>query len=342
MNFFLSGYYGYENAGDEAVLASMLEALGARKPGATFTVTSGDAAATNATYGKQGVTAIGRQNPRVLVQGIRACDVFLSGGGSLLQDVTSLRNAVYYTGLLRLARLARKPTMIYAQGIGPLIRPLACKLTRIAAVHARAVTVRDKDSAQLLRRIGVRRPIEVTADPVWALTPDFVDPASKRGVWLAGLRPWSAPGFELDDPATIMRWHEATGHKIVHYIPMQPHADGPVMQPFLAAGDELVDTASQHPSAIMARCGAGEAMIAMRLHSLIFAAAQGLPCVAINYDPKVQALAEIIGAPLLENLSANELKRLPEAVATAKPMEAVQLQELKSAALRNAEIAANL
>ena len=342
MNFFLSGYYGYANAGDEAVLASMLEALGAQKRDATFTVTSGDPVATHALYGKQGVWAIGRQSPKALLAGIRACDVFLSGGGSLLQDVTSLRNAVYYTGLLRLARLSCKPTMIYAQGIGPLLRPLSRKLTRIAATHARAVTVRDKDSAQLLRRIGVRRPIEVTADPVWALTPDYVDPVTRRGVWLAGLRPWSAPGFELDSPTTVMRWHQATAGKIMRYIPMQPHADAPAAQPFLAAGDELVDTAGQHPSRIMAHCGAGEAMIAMRLHALIFASAQGLPCVAINYDPKVQALAEIIGAPLLENLSAAELKRLPEAVAAAKPMGAEHLDELKKAALRNAEIAANL
>jgi polysaccharide pyruvyl transferase WcaK-like protein len=114
------------------------------------------------------------------------------------------------------------------------------------------------------------------------------------------------------------------------------------MEPFLAAGDELVKTTQLHPSAVMARCGAGEAMIAMRLHALIFAAAQGVPCVAINYDPKVQALAEIIGAPLLENLSAAELKRLPEAVAEARPMAAGHLDDLKKAALRNAEIAANL
>lgn len=342
MNFFLSGYYGYSNAGDEAVLASILEALAGQKPDATFTVTSGDPAGTEARYGRQGVRAIGRQSPRGLAQGIRACDVFISGGGSLLQDVTSLRNAVYYTGLLRLARLSRKPTMIYAQGIGPLLRPLSRKLTRIAATHARAVTVRDKDSAQLLRRIGVRRPVEVTADPVWALTPDYVDPTIIRGVWLAGLRSWEGEGFDLASPQTIENWHAATDSKIVRYIPMQPHADGPVMKPYLVAGDELVDTANLHPRAIMARCGAGEAMIAMRLHALIFAAAQGVPCVAINYDPKVQALAEIIGAPLLENLSRDELARLPEAVAAAQPMSPGHRDELKAAALRNAEIAARL
>ena len=62
---------------------------------------------------------------------MKTCDAFISGGGSLLQDVTSLRNIVYYTGLIRMAGVAKKPAMIYAQGIGPLKKPLSQKLTRI-------------------------------------------------------------------------------------------------------------------------------------------------------------------------------------------------------------------
>ncbi|HEX8552799.1 MAG TPA: polysaccharide pyruvyl transferase CsaB [Abditibacteriaceae bacterium] len=340
MNFFLSGYFGYANAGDEAVLAAMLEALTSQHSDATFSVTAGDVAATNARFGAQRATAIPRQSFGALAAKIRACDVFLSGGGSLLQDVTSLRNAVYYTALLRFARLARKPTMIYAQGIGPLIRPLSQKLTRIAVQHARAATVRDEASAALLKQIGVRRNVEVTADPVWALSPEPLG-ETRRDVWLAGLRPWNGDGFDLKSSETIQSWHNATANQSVRFVPMQPGADDEIMRPFVRPHDELVE-GNLHPRAVMAQCGAGEAMIAMRLHALIFAAAQGVPCVAINYDPKVKALAHIIGAPLLENLSAAELGRLPGCVANAKPLSEAKRAELKAAALRNAEIAANL
>ncbi|HVF10586.1 MAG TPA: polysaccharide pyruvyl transferase family protein, partial [Abditibacteriaceae bacterium] len=191
MKFLLSGYYGFANAGDEAVLAAILDALDARVPRAVeFVVTSGDPAQTTAMHNSDArrITAVPRGHPRLLVQAMRACDVFISGGGSLLQDVTSLRNVVYYTALIRFAQLARKPVMIYAHGIGPLQKPLSQKLARIAIQRARVVTVRDEDSRALLRRIGVRREIEVTADPVWALEPDGDQAGGPALTWAVSLR----------------------------------------------------------------------------------------------------------------------------------------------------------
>jgi polysaccharide pyruvyl transferase WcaK-like protein len=119
----------------------------------------------------------------------------------LLQDVTSLRNNVYYTIVDALStRLSRKPVAVNAQGIGPLLRPLSQKLARAAVQSARVITVRDEDSKALLQRIGVRRNIEVTADPVWNLTPASSAVASTRSgngkTFALSLRPW--PGYEFD------------------------------------------------------------------------------------------------------------------------------------------------
>src|SRR5947208_2546495 len=119
MNILISGYYGFRNGGDEGVLAAILDHLEARLPAATvYTVTSGDAEYTERLHGteKRRVRAIPRQSPGPLLQAIRACDLFISGGGSLLQDATSLRNVVYYSTLIRLARMFEKPVMIYGQG----------------------------------------------------------------------------------------------------------------------------------------------------------------------------------------------------------------------------------
>jgi polysaccharide pyruvyl transferase WcaK-like protein len=92
----------------------------------------------------------------------------------------------------------------------------------------------------------------------------------------------------------------------------------------------------------MAQCGRGDVMIAMRLHALIFAAAQGLPCVAVNYDPKVEALAGLISAPLLQDLSESEMARLPEAVQTAQPLSSERVQQLQASARRSAELVSQL
>jgi polysaccharide pyruvyl transferase CsaB len=354
VQFLLSGYYGYDNAGDEAVLAALLSHLSTQAAGGRFIVTSGDPRRTMAMHNSAAhrVQAIGRQRLKDLVPAIRACDVLISGGGSLLQDATSLRNVVYYAAILRLAQIARKPTMVYAQGLGPLRRPLARKLARAALQHARVVTLRDDDSAALARRIGVRRAIEVTADPVWALLdeeqagarhPDGREAGAP--VWGVSLRSWLGASEEDSRrqfgliSGTVREAATGAGARL-RLLPMQPQRDRQLMAGLLRPGDEVIETADRHPRQIMQEAGRCDLMIAMRLHALIFAAAQGVPCVAISYDPKVEALAKALDIPVVRDTSAAELAKL-QAIEYKAPSAAMRA-ELRRKALYNAELAARL
>lgn len=349
MKYLLSGYFGFGNAGDEAVLCAEMDAIKAQDARAHFTVTSGNPAQTMARYASEySICAIARQNPRALIPAIRACDIFISGGGSLLQDVTSFRNVVYYTGLMRLAKWARKPVVIYAQGIGPLNEVRAQKLARAAIQNAQVISVRDEGSKILLQKIGVTREIEVTADPVWALRPAPLNRNSDVDTWNVALRAWPHVAAGDDENEYSKRTFAAiceaarAANVRLRFVPMQPPSDTPLAESYralMSETDEIVRLDNAHPREVMAQCGGAQRMIAMRLHALIFAAAQGVPCVAIDYDPKVRALAKLIGAPLLNIADLHGANRVLEATQNAHPLAPERLQQLRDAAARTALLA---
>lgn len=349
MRFLLSGYYGYDNAGDEAVLAALLDHVSTQVERPEFIVTSGNPQHTENLHdgAKYSLRAVPRDDFKTLLREIKSCDALISGGGSLLQDVTSLRNIVYYTALIRLAHLSRKPVMIYAQGIGPLKRTISQKLTRAAlnARSTRVVTVRDPDSKELLQRIGVSRDIEITADPVWALASHIEHRISntQHPTWCVSLRSWldaSTPDAESDLLKAIRNAANAQ-NATLKFLAMQPTRDGVLMEQLGVGREEILKTEGLHPNEIMRLCGESTLMIAMRLHALIFAAAQGVPCIAVSYDPKVKSLANLIGAPVIENANKNELAKLQHA-AEVVPPNTTLIEGFKTKAMRNAELAAGL
>ncbi len=117
MRVLLSGYYGFGNLGDEALLEVIVERMRARFPAVELEVLSATPGVTAARYG---VATAPRWEWRAIRSAIARADVVLSGGGGLLQNATSLRSLLYYAGILREARRARRKTMIFAQSIGPL------------------------------------------------------------------------------------------------------------------------------------------------------------------------------------------------------------------------------
>ena len=304
----LSGYYGYGNAGDEAVLAGLV--AGFRATGAELEIValSGSPAETEAAHG---IAAADRYQPGALLRETRRADLFLSGGGSLLQDVTSAHGIFYYLGVVRMAQVLGKRTMFIAQGIGPLKRARSRRLVRSVANRLNAVTVRDAGSAALLAEIGVTRPpIEVTADPALLLTAPAVSPDSPlagegRGVGVpsfgVALRPWQGQeglaAHVADACASVLSGRRAL------LLPMQPSSDKPVAEQFARQWHQrdqernraTLCSLEKGLTPLLANIAACDLMIGMRLHALILAAAAGVPSVALSYDPKVDAFMQASG-----------------------------------------------
>ena len=88
----VSGYYGFSNAGDDAILEAIQQSVQTVGEDIGVTVLSNDPALTWKQYS---MDAIPRFRVGEVFSALRRCDVLLSGGGSLLQDTTSTRSLLY-------------------------------------------------------------------------------------------------------------------------------------------------------------------------------------------------------------------------------------------------------
>lgn len=167
----ISGYYGYGNSGDEAVLSSILQALRneAEKQQVNIvpTVLSVNPRATEQMHG---VRAISRMNLLGIVRELRRSDGLVSGGGSLLQDITGRMTIPYYLSIIKFAQWFGKPTFIYAQGVGPIQTKSFYPFIRYIYSRSQYISVRDQESRELLWEIGIDpQRIDVVSDPVMGL-----------------------------------------------------------------------------------------------------------------------------------------------------------------------------
>ena len=303
MRVLISGYYGFGNLGDEALLDVTVAQIRTRFPYATLDVLS---ETPDATRDRLRIEATPRSDIRQVSAAIDRADVVLSGGGGLLQNATSLRSLIYYSGIIRRALHARKPTMIFAQSIGPLDR-----IGRIVVKHAchglSRATVRDERSAKLLHRILPEVEVLQTADPVFLYHPpdatmdlssDGLGPQSQPYV-LVSLR--KVPSFDAGI-ATIASAVDrlAREHGVrVAFLTLGGPPDAEAATKVIRRCESapvLIPEAPLERIAEMIRRAQG--VIGMRLHALILAARFGVPFLAIPYDPKVASLCEDLAYPL--------------------------------------------
>ncbi|MGD1899012.1 MAG: polysaccharide pyruvyl transferase CsaB [Phormidesmis sp.] len=294
MRAVLCGYYGMGNGGDEALLATLLQMLPAH---VTPVVLSGDPQETRDRH--QVAHAVPRKSLGAVLNALRGADAFIWGGGSLMQDASSTLNPVYYGGLMLLAQLMGLKTIAWSQGIGPLNKRFSRWLTRAALKNCDAISVRDRHSATLLT--GWKRSCLLAPDPVWAL-----DSKPVKGLWdlpaprvAVALRPHRHLSEERLKSIAIAldRFQQATGTCLL-LVPFQPVKDLAIAE-FIAthlSGPHHIYSLSQ-PKELKGLFRGVEMTIGMRFHALVMSAAEGCQCFAISYDPKVDAIAQLLDLP---------------------------------------------
>ena len=152
---------GLRNTGDEAILDVLLSELGEI---GDITVISLDARYSSGMH--PGARFIDNKDPS-WKEAVRECDLFLLGGGGLLQDKTTCFNVGRWLRKLDYAQKCGKKTMVYANSLEPLQYSFNRQAVSRSLARADAVTVRDPLSLAVAQDLGIRQAV-LTADPVFS------------------------------------------------------------------------------------------------------------------------------------------------------------------------------
>jgi len=365
----IAGYYGYGNVGDEAILQSLLRDLASALPEAEFLVLYGSAAAAPATHASTRVRYLPRLQPPAIRAAMRTSGMLVLGGGTLIQDVTSLRSLLYYLSLIWVARRGGLRVALYGGGLGPLTTALGRRLASVVLPTVDLLALRDRRSIETALALGVPADrIILTADPAFSVLADepaalacgvqeaSAGPTARAPMIAAGvpadrlgsvmalaLRPPLTPS---DRAAIVAGVRDAVAQTGLFplLVPFHPERDLPLLVELGAQLDVpcAILRAADDPQLLQQVVADCRVMLAMRLHGVIFAVAAGVPCVAMAYDPKVDALADDVPALRYAHYPGVDARQLAEQLrAAAADGDAVRAELRRCAAELGLRAAAN-
>ena len=355
----ISGYYGFENSGDDAILMAILENLRAYQKDIKILVLSKNPEETKRIYG---IDTADRYNLGEVIKAMKSAKLFLTGGGNLIQDESSTRSLMYYLTTIYLAKKLGLKVMLYSNGIGAVSKKLNRVITSIIINKVDVITLREMASLKEIESLNITKPkVLVTADPAFTLVPCSDEEASSI---------LSTEGISKDKPLigiSIRKWKKHQNYltqiaKASDYmyekLMVQP-VFIPMHYPYDIDVCNIIASMMKHKPIIIKNkysvsqtfgiIKSMDMIIGMRLHALIYAASLQVPMLGLIYDPKVEGFLEYINQPSagnVEDLDYEHLIQSIENVWNNRQQIKVQLRESKQVlvnkAMQNAEIAIEL
>jgi polysaccharide pyruvyl transferase CsaB len=307
----MSGYFGSGNLGDDAILLGFVSGLG--NSGHEITVLSG---APEETYRNYGLPSVQRKDMKAVEAAIDKCDALVYPGGSIFQDVTSFKSVAYYAQLVKVAKAKKKKVFLLGQGVGPLNSFFGKRFASSAFSAADVIAVRDPQSVETLKELGIKSGVRVTADSAFLLPP--IPDTGESGFTVGNMksvgvsvRPYGKNKDVIQLFGELTRLLFQNGAMPV-LIEMDRNEDGALMSEIAKAqGGKIPDVRKlQTPMQLQQRFSRMDAVIGMRLHAGILAVSAGIAPLMVSYDPKVTAFAKLldIGPALsIEGLTAQRL-----------------------------------
>lgn len=298
----LSGYYGFSNSGDDAILKMIIKEIKQYNPSVGITILSNRPVDAKAIYN---VNAVNRWNIFAIRSVLKKSKVFISGGGSVIQDATSTKSLLYYLMLIKLAKSCKNKVMLYANGIGPLKKESNRKRAKKALNTTDIITLRETDSKDLLDELGVISPkILITCDPVVGLEEIDTEEAEnilfryklygKRFAVVAVRPKKEAPLFEAEFTEALKKLKKDNDLELL-FIPLHHPDDVEFSKKLAKATDSVCIEKRLSAELCVGIAKYSQFVIGMRLHILIYAFVAEIPALGIAYDPKIEGVMKYFG-----------------------------------------------
>ncbi len=280
MKIFFSGYYGFGNLGDEALLAGL---LGALEPTLTpsLRVLSQNPQRTRTLHG------VGATHRLYGLPALLGPSVLISGGGGLLQDKTSARSLQYYLGVIALAKHFGHRVIVYGQSVGPLSED--GKRAVAKTLRGVPIAVRDRPSQDLLGRLEL--PATLVADPALLLP----GPATRLDEMSPVLLIPRGGYPEVTETFKTLAWKLHDEGVPLAGLALHPAEDDAPLAELTAHVPTLSRLNADTPLEALAHIARSRHVISARLHGLILAARARRPFSGVAYDPKVAAFMTEVG-----------------------------------------------
>lgn len=301
----ISGYYGYGNFGDEAILYTLIQKL--KEFDADVTVISGNPRFTSINYY---VKAVKNFSFSKVAGVIKQSDILISGGGSLLQDVTSLKSLLYYLWVIWLGIRYNKQVMIFAQGIGPVNNPVAAFITRVLLKKCAYVSVRDENSLKLLNKWNINA--ELVCDPIYSFPLASTLNTHSIGIQLRAFKTMNDKLLKSLASQVVKDFPDIK----IEVLSFQDSVDLEVCNKFAQyvksinhnADIEVISGLSG--KSLVTKLSTLDYLVGMRFHALLLAMKFGIKSAAINYDIKVEKLADEFNLPKISMTGTDDMDKI--------------------------------
>ncbi|WP_322203128.1 polysaccharide pyruvyl transferase CsaB [Acutalibacter intestini] len=302
----ICGAYGHGNAGDDAILKSIIQSIRQLDQFIPITVLAKNTQSIKQRYKVHSIYTFNL--PRIL-RTMKSSRLYINGGGTLIQNATSHRSLWYYLLTLWAAKRLGNQVDMYGCGIGPVAGKRNIRLVRqVLNRSVNVITLREEESLGELKSYGVTQPRTVlSSDPALILSPageaetrrylrdQGFDPKGKYICYL--LRNWR--GFVEKAPVLArcaQRARDEYGLEPV-FISINAFQDESAAQAVLSCMDHpgKLLTGAPGPEMLISILSHMDVVVSMRLHGLIFSSLSGVPLVGVSYDPKIGSYLRYLG-----------------------------------------------